>query len=362
LGMAVERLQSIGRLRVSRGVNVKLLQSELAAFGTALGLGIQAVGAGTCQVDLVPKEEKVKKEIQRKRKHVFFAAGGLLLCLLAAYGLIQSKITRFNDTLGEAENETVEYSLSSKNVKEIDGLRNQSNTQLLKVTEGLRGLGRARQGPLEGFRSIERVLAPLSRKPPIAETVKSDDADRLQQIKADVAARLAEKLWIPYLRVEQITYPEDAAAAKSTSGAKAKATRGEEKPSVPAYKFTAFVMVKEGENAQASSEKIRTLFKASLENDLLQKGWTKIKDVTVGAGTSGHKNIIFSPPGMGGTGVNTREEIPETEGGPYYGAEVQWYMLPEFPPEAPAADTEPEAAPAESAPAKPGKPSKGGKK
>jgi hypothetical protein len=132
--------------------------------------------------------------------------------------LIQSKITRFNDTLGEAENETVEYSLSSKNVKEIDGLRNQSNTQLLKVTEGLRGLGRARQGPLEGFRSIERVLAPLSRKPPIAETVKSDDADRLQQIKADVAARLAEKLWIPYLRVEQITYPEDAAAAKSTEG------------------------------------------------------------------------------------------------------------------------------------------------
>jgi type IV pilus assembly protein PilM len=362
LGMAVERLQSIGRLRVSRGVNVKLLQSELAAFGTALGLGIQAVGAGTCQVDLVPKEEKVKKEIQRKRKHVFFAAGGLLLCLLAAYGLIQSKITRFNDTLGEAENETVEYSLSSKNVKEIDGLRNQSNTQLLKVTEGLRGLGRARQGPLEGLRSIERVLAPLSRKPPIAETVKSDDADRLQQIKADVAARLAEKLWIPYLRVEQITYPEDAAAAKSTGGAKAKATRGEEKPSVPAYKFTAFVMVKEGENAQASSEKIRTLFKASLENDLLQKGWTKIKDVTVGAGTSGHKNIIFSPPGMGGTGVNTREEIPETEGGPYYGAEVQWYMLPEFPPEAPAADTEPEAAPAESAPAKPGKPGKGGKK
>ena len=72
---------------------VELLATSLETVGKAEpGLPVDEHSARLFAFvpDLVPKEEKVKKEIQRKRKHVFFAAGGLLLCLLAAYGLIQS--------------------------------------------------------------------------------------------------------------------------------------------------------------------------------------------------------------------------------------------------------------------------------
>lgn len=357
LGMPVERVQSIGRLRVSRDVNVNLLKNDLPAFGTALGLGIQAVGAGPCQVDLVPKEEKIKKEVNRKRKHVFIAAAILLGAILVSAGMIRGKIARVKalgeEALGRSE---IKFALSEDS--KVRSLETESSTRLEKRIDDLQQLAEARQGALEGLRALERVLAPIARKEAVVGQAKADDTEAIAKILQAGTERLNEKLWIPYLKVELIRYPEDpATTGKGTSGGRA-AAREANKPTVPAYKVTAYAVVKQGESQQASAERIKSLLKVPLETELINpaRKWTVLKDVEVKPGRDGLKNIFYLPAGStAGPGMTTKEDLPETEGGPYFGTEVEWIMLPRFPPApevhaAPAAETE--------APAKPSKPKK----
>src|SRR5262249_47930697 len=75
LQIPVNRVQSIKHFRVSRDADLKLLQSELPAFSTAFGCALQGVGAGTCKVDLVPQEERLQKDLRRKKKHAYIAMG-----------------------------------------------------------------------------------------------------------------------------------------------------------------------------------------------------------------------------------------------------------------------------------------------
>ncbi len=330
LGMPVEKVASIGRMRVSRDVNVKLLQSDLPAFGTALGLGIQAVGAGQCQVDLVPKEEKVRKQISRKRKHVFFAAGILFLAILASWGFIESRIKKVDDLIAEVTKGRIVQEASSKAMQEkIKSLEQQSNKTLSKVLEDLEQLGEVRQGVLAGLRALERVEAQFARKEPLEGQVTAGDDDARKKLVEDAQIRMKERAWIPYLKAELVHYPED--SARSTGGA-AKApggSRSEQKPTAPGYKFTAYAVVKEAENQQASAEAIKTLVTTPLKNELNNpaRKWTKLLDIEVKAGVSGLKNISHASGGGQGT---TRDDLPETQGGPFFGQELQWYMLPRF--------------------------------
>jgi type IV pilus assembly protein PilM len=334
LGMPVDRVASIGRLRVSRDVNVKLLQTELSAFGTALGLGIQAVGAGSCKVDLVPKEEKVKKEIHRKRKHVFFAAGVLAILIFAAFGLIQAKLAKLRGAL-EAANQNPIVKETSNNEKTVKGLEQRTNTTLKKRIEDLRQLGELRQGALEGLRSLERILTSISRKDPLSGVVKSDNEEAYKALLAEAETRLKDKVWIPSLHIERITYPEEAQTSrrKTSTGAGGTARGADSPTTVPAYKMSAFVMVKERENQQASADAVKNLFKAPLEQELRAKGWTKKWDIDVKAGTTGLKAIFHQPAGGAAGGAAPAvgakaDEVPDQQGGPFFGAEAIWYMLP----------------------------------
>jgi len=342
LSMPVEHVQSIGRLRVSRDVNLGLLKENLPAFGTALGMGIQAVGAGPCHVDLVPKEEKLKKEIQRKRKHVFFAAGGLLLAILGSWWLILGKIDAVNTLHEELKNDAkVKFALLPKNQKDITEAEQKTDVELGRTIDELLELADWRNGALEGLRALERVLTPATPQPPMSAVVKADDQAGRAAAGQGRIDRMGKELWVPYLRIEKVSFPEDAAAGpKSGGGKKSKeGERGEGKATVPAYKVTVYAVVKEGATQVASAETIKTRLKAPLESDLLNPAhlWrTVVKDVTTNPGTAGLKNIYYAP---GGGGVGAKEEIPETQGGPFFGQELFWYMVPRHP-------KEPEAAPA----------------
>jgi len=125
LGIPVERILSISRLRVSRDVNIKLLQLELPAFGTALGCAIQAVGVGPCQVDLVPREEKLKKEVSRKKKHVFIAAGILCAAIVVAFLMIRSKTGEVDAILTSAQSQLKETQRYESNEKKRASERKQ---------------------------------------------------------------------------------------------------------------------------------------------------------------------------------------------------------------------------------------------
>ena len=336
LGMEVEKVASIGRMRVSRDVNVKLLQSDLPAFGTALGLGIQAVGAGNCQVDLVPKEEKVKKEINRKRKHVFFAAGVLLLAILGAWGLVKGRIAKVEKLIEEVDQRTEVKVASSKPLQtSIEKLEKQSTTQLGKVIEDLEQLAEVRQGALAGLRALERVEAQFARKEPVEGQSTAGDEDGKKKLVDEALTRMKDRAWIPYLRIELVRYPEDA-SRPGGGGAKNAGPKKDEKPTAPAYKFTAYAVVKEGENQQVSSEVIKALVTTPLKNELNNpaRNWTKLLEIEVKPGVTGLKSIFHSPASTGGgQAVSAKDDVPETQGGPFFGQELQWYMLPRFAPQ-----------------------------
>lgn len=329
LGMPVEAVKSIGRLRVNRDVNVKLLQTELAAFGTALGLGIQAVGAGTCQVDLVPREEKVRKEIARKRKHVFFAAGILLLLILVAWGIVSAKITLLE--IRKAESDAQMKVLKTAG---IEALERDTNVTTFKKIDVLTAMAEERQGALDALRSLERVLADIGRKDPPSILVDAGNAAAIATAVEDAKTKLKDRVWIPYLKIERIRWPETAAR----TGSAARGPRGADaQPTVGAYKVTAHAFVKERENAQASADALKSLLIEPLEKDLTLAQATKVKDVKRLPGTGGHKTVFFQPAlggGQLGTGAANVGEI-EQDGGPFFKAEIFWYMVPRFPPEPP---------------------------
>ena len=141
LGMPVERAQGINHLRLSREVNVKLLQQDLPAFAGALGGGLQALELAPCNVDLVPSEEKIKKEVGRKKKHAFFAAAALLVCILGAWGIVRGKVAQINSSITEAQRD---LKTPRSIAKELDSLAGDERT---KIEDGISNAERRRQAP-----------------------------------------------------------------------------------------------------------------------------------------------------------------------------------------------------------------------
>jgi type IV pilus assembly protein PilM len=335
LGMPVERVQSIGRLRVSREVDVRLLQSELPAFGTALGLGIQAVGAGPCQVDLVPREEKIKKEISRKRKHVFFAAGVLFVMILMAHFVIQKKQGDVDAALQAYKNKSPAF---LKHAKKVKALEKKTNLVLRDKALSLRRLGEANLGALEALRSVERVFAAMhgdAAPPQEIITLDAEDESKNEAKKKEVreayAATLAQRVWLVALSVERTPFPEAEEGRSGRRSRKKKAGR----ETVDSYRVKALIMGQQRDDMTASSALVNKLWKAPLERDLVHAKWTKKADWR---GLPLKQDIPYlwgrlagpTPvaPGRGGVeGIGDTEQ----EGGPFFSTEVSWLMLPRFP-------------------------------
>jgi cell division ATPase FtsA len=334
LRIPVERLSSISRLRVNRDVKVRKLQADLPAFGTALGCGVQAVGAGACRVDLVPREEKVRKEIDRKKKHVYFAAGILFLCILISFALLNKKIQRAENALNTVDS----YYRTEQILKwerEARSLKGESETGYDARTETLRGIGEARQGAVAALRALENVVVAIPNEEHVDAVVQKLNQEAIDKLLTEAREQLSEKLWIPYLKVSLIDYPED-----PTAGAARARRRKEEKPTAPAYKVTAYAVITARESDTASNQAISTLLEAPLEGQLKElkvRKLTELPQVTIAPGEDTVPAVYHSPARRGGI-----TEVPLQEGGPFYGAEVEWYMLPRLPEEPPAEGEESE--------------------
>ena len=333
IGLVVERIQSIRNLRVNRDVNLKLLQTELAAFGTALGCGIQAVGAGTCQVDLVPREEKLKKEAGRKKKHVFIAAGILAVCILASYFLLQGKVKSVDSTVSSAS-----ALLKTLKPADVKKLTEETKESLLAKIDDVKGIAEARQGSIDGLRALESVLAALPRSAPPEVTVSETDKDGVQKARQEVEAALIEKLWIPYLGVELVDWSQQGEVVTKAGAKKAKGAV----PTVPAYKFRAIAMIKARESASASTEAIRKMLQRPLEDKLVLGKLTVKREITVTPSPENREIIFFDPGRKEAQAAGPGGEEVKQEGGPFFEAEIVWYMVPRDPPEAPKEAPPPE--------------------
>ena len=330
LGMPVERLQSIKNLRINRDVNLKLLQSDLPAFGTAIGCGIQAVGVGRCQVDLVPREEKVKKEVSRKKKHAFIAAGLVAAMMLLAFFLINGKIGRVNDAIREAD--TVLPKAAER--KEVQKREKEQNEVIAGNTDTLKKVAEARQAGIEGLRAVEKVLETIAKKTvPFEDVIDAGNKQAQQNLVAKAKAQLQERLWIPYMRMDLVRYPEDVAAGPGGAKAKTKAkAEAGDKATVPAYKFRMFAMIQQRKTMEDSTATLRKMIEAPYKALLTVGRLTTAYDVKVLPSSEPFDSLFIDlDKKEGAAAVNIQQE-----GRPFFGAELQWYMVPRAPEAAPA--------------------------
>ena len=327
LGMPVHRVQSIHHLRISRDVNVKLLQVQLPSFGTALGAGIQALGVGACDVDLVPREEKAKKAAERKKKHVYFAALVLLGFILLSSAIINSRVGEAERNLQQARALPRTLILKSEGgakalqVAIDDPVREAKRTVLERI-------GELRQVGLLGVRALDDVLQKIPTAEVVDERVPVDDPDGESRAQDAGFAALDRKLWIPYLSIELVEWPEDKKDPKTgrvaSRGRRAK--KGEEKEEkVPAYKHYVYAVVKQGDTEAQAIKDLQAKLQDPLTRKLEISPFTVLKQVELGDGTPDLPSLFHDPERDAAGGS------VEQEGRPFFGAGMTWFVIPRGP-------------------------------
>jgi type IV pilus assembly protein PilM len=324
LGMKVHRVQSIHHLRISREVNVKLLQSQLPAFGTALGAGIQALGAGACDVDLVPREEKLKKAAERKKKHVYFAALIVLGAILLSFALIRGKVSDAERALQSAQQLPREQITAHE--RELSSLQKKSRAELLDAQRAaLVRLGETRQSVLDGLRIFDEVLTKLPTAQVIDEIVTVDDEGGEERVREEAKQLLESKLWVPWVHIQRVQWPEDpeAVGGSSRGASSRRATEEKKKDKVPAYKFEAFAMIPFRAGAAESIGDIQERLVSPLAGQLAVSDATVFDKVEIGSGTQDLSSLVQEP---------GKQSPPiDQEGRPFFGAPLTWYLVPRAP-------------------------------
>ena len=324
LNLQVEKVQNINHYRVSREVNLKLLQSNLPAFSTALGCGMHVLGNAACNVDLVPAEDKIARVVQRKKKHVFIAAAIVLLAMLVSNFLASSKIRSF-ETVGAVARSLLKELDDGKTEK----LKSESSTdQYEKVVLEMKGIVGLRARVLKAMRALDSVLVtfPNSTSPSLTVPLK-EGAPALGENMEEL---LSNRLWIPWARFERLD-DSSAAASKKNTGL----------PTEPTYQFKVGVVVKGKDSSSASMAFVAEKFQKPLEAALKSEG------------------LDLKPAGKGGALVQIAPEINDSlaeiyyspsgksaglengqEGRPFHSVEVSWILVTK-PEPVPAEENEP---------------------
>ena len=310
LNTPVEKVQSISHYRVSREANLKLLQSNLPAFSTALGSAMHILGDAACSVDLVPAEDKIAKEVNRKKKHVFIAAAIVLLAMLISNYLLTKQTSDFKGDAAFANKEMapLEKGKGGKAAYEDLGL------ELGGLISDMKGIVELRGRVLSALQSLDSILAtfPNSNSPSLTVPVK-DGAPALGEQMEEL---LSQRLWIPWARFSRLDDP----TAKDPK-------KGSDVPTEPTYEFKVRVMVKSKDNLEQSVAFIREKFQKPLEAALKSEG-LDIKPskeggplVEIGTIQPNIDEIYHSPSGRD-AGTEGGQE-----GRPFDSVEVSWVVV-----------------------------------
>lgn len=324
LNLQVQKVQNISHYRVSREVNLKLLQSNLPSFSTALGCGMHVIGNAACNVDLVPAEDKIARDINRKKKHVFIAAAFVLLAMLISNVLIGNKVRKFKAVLGVASEILEEL---DQGAEELAASKSSKEEYHALISE-MKGVVELRPKVFKALRALDSVLVtfPNSASPSLTVPLK-EGAPALGE---DMEELLSRRLWIPWARFERL---DDSSATASK--------KNDSLPTEPTYQFKVGVVVKGKDSAADTMTFITKNFQKPLEAALKSEG------------------LDLKPSGQGGSLVQIDPEIDDNlaeifyspsgkqaglengqDGRPFHSVEVSWILVTEPEPEQVAAGEE----------------------
>jgi len=357
LGVQVNRIQSIRHFRVNRDVNLRLLQQELPAFGTAFGCALQGVGAGSCKVDLVPQEERIQKDLRRKRKHAFIALGIVYLVIILAGMILNSKIEKSRAELDShksyLEDEVYPYDPKNKKParKARPGRGRRSNTAVTEEKKTppydevmnrwveLDRVAEVRALALAGLRALGAVIPAEDGELLHSEDLKGAKDGAIQKAKALITDLNNKRLFIPWMEIKRIDWPEEEEGGRRGGRPAPRGQRQE--PGVPAYKFSVFATVVRQPTETESSNLLRKLLVIPMEEALKKQlpDGTQLTIDTDVRDSSNFRQFSRIPDAMTEQerrdfaafdrvrrrGQSSREEIAQ-DAGPFFGTEVSWYL------------------------------------
>ncbi len=352
LGVQVNRVQSIRHFRVNRDVNLRLLQQELPAFGTAFGCALQGVGVGSCKVDLVPQEERIQKDLRRKRKHAFIAMGIVYAMIILSGWILAGRIEKSQGEKKEHQtwlkteiypNDPARVSRDSKRGSDEEApveisVFEKQWTDLSRVAE-IRPLA------MVALRTLGTVVPKANSELKVFEDIVTNKAAAERKAEQEIAQLNQKRLFIPYLRIEKVEWPEEEEVT-GAAVAKERARERERKtiPTVPAYKVTVFAAVCVQSTVDESLKLLRKLLVEPMKRELQKNlpGGILLRDPEVKDSPEFKRNLLrlhylpdqrsaefndFERRLSGGARVKSREiEDTPQDAGPFFGTEVIWYL------------------------------------
>jgi len=338
LGLPVERVQTINHFRVSRDVNLRLLQAHLPAFAATLGCGLQALGLAPCDVDLVPSEEKLAKEVNRKKKHVFFAAGIVFVALFLSTWMLGRTNSDAAIAVRSAKSAYDELGSGAETVANHD----RQKQEFEAIVEEVRALVVLRTKVLAAVQALDATLSEHfpENSLAISETLPDDAADaRVREIEQQLERSVAERVWIPSMLFERTTYEfpadepvavrdsfEDPAAAPVASAAQAKP--------VPAYRFKIQLMMTKRQSQQRTVEFARDVFGKKLEEAFKTQGLAVVEEASgMDPARAVQVGVVTTDlPVIGPLAQSRRGEADSgQQGRPFDSVEVSWLVVEKIP-------------------------------
>ena len=190
------------RLRVNRESNVALLQNDFPAFSSCVGAGIQALGEGDCEVNLLPQEQQEALEFKKKQKTVLLAAAALYILPIWLFVSFSGKISSANSVL-EKTAVVDELKKTKRDISKIDGAR----TDEVKAAEELLWAPLAqRKESYDAFQAAQEIFAsfPNDRVVPHRAILADNRTSGVGELTTEQEELNSQKWWMTMLDLERI--------------------------------------------------------------------------------------------------------------------------------------------------------------
>ena len=206
LRIRVQMIKNFNRVRIGSEAMGSGIQQDLGTYGSVVGAGLQALGLGEVDLNLLPQEKQEAVEFQKKQKTVLVSAASLYLLILFFVFSFSGKIEQANVILGEAK---VVKGLKA-NEKKLSKMEKEESKQLADQQEQLLARGTGRLSPREIMGIVSQVVSGGDMGKILSQRVENGpDKDAiLGQVEGDQELLNREKTWLSGIDMKKVLVDE----------------------------------------------------------------------------------------------------------------------------------------------------------
>ena len=205
LRIRVQIFKSLKRVRIRPEANI--VQQDLQAFSSCIGSGLQALGLGDVQLNLLPQEQQDAAEFKKKQKVVLASTASLYLLIGFFILVFGGKIDDANAVLQEAK--LVEE--LKKNEKKLKSLQHGERVGLESKQSLLVSHGAGRLAPSK----VLELIAAIPNAEQVSGAIRlevEDGPDRDSSrgsVEAEQESLNTQKTWLSSFEIRNVRVRED---------------------------------------------------------------------------------------------------------------------------------------------------------